>query len=351
MYHKLISRVSSDYCGDGVAQFGSTFEALVRYLDNKLDSNIPLTFMLGFFVTFVVSRWGQILNGIGWIDDAAILFASYIRGREESTRVIRRNIVRYMVLCQALVLRDISMQVRKRFPTMDTLAAAGFMTEEEQEILEEIKDPYSRYWAPIQWSINLVYQCKEDGKITDYYLMNKIVDMDLWLPITTMIQFVVYMGWMSVGEALLNPLGEDDDDLTGMDIVEQVWAPDKTGYSMVEEHLARIPQQKRDDFWGIDKIAPLYSLESAERSVHPLIGSVSKINLVKNRKEIVMTPHKNKLSELTSEEQSAFALATLFFVFTFATAAALTLSVAALRIILAFAGFTEILKVMQGVHL
>ena len=46
---------------------------------------------------------------------------------------------------------------------------------------------------------------------------------------------------------------------------------------MVEEHLARIPQQKRDDFWGIDKIAPLYSLESAERSVHPLIGSVSKI--------------------------------------------------------------------------
>ncbi|PAV88186.1 hypothetical protein WR25_24817 isoform B [Diploscapter pachys] len=262
-----------------------------------------------------------------------------------------------MVLCQALVLRDISMQVRKRFPTMDTLAAAGFMTEEEQEILEEIKDPYSRYWAPIQWSINLVYQCKEDGKITDYYLMNKIVDeiskfrhglasllkydwvpvgliypqvvflsvrlyfiitlvsrqfiitgphpspMDLWLPITTMIQFVVYMGWMSVGEALLNPLGEDDDDLECNYIIDKNLI---TGYSMVEEHLARIPQQKRDDFWGIDKIAPLYSLESAERSVHPLIGSVSKINLVKNRKEIVMTPHKNKLSELTSEEQKSY---------------------------------------------
>lgn len=139
-------------------------------------------------MTFVVGRWGQILNGIGWIDEyatfyrakifatlkfsAAILFASYIRGREESTRVIRRNIVRYMVLSQALVLRDISMQVRKRFPTMDTLAAAGsyfgffsffkfcyekhehlgFMTEEEQEILEEIKDPYSRYFLEIEYS-------------------------------------------------------------------------------------------------------------------------------------------------------------------------------------------------------
>ncbi|PIO68526.1 hypothetical protein TELCIR_09684 [Teladorsagia circumcincta] len=76
------------------------FEHLVKYLDSKLDSNIPLTFMLGFFVSFVVGRWGSILNGIGWIDE-------------------------YMVLCQALVLRDISMQVRKRFPTMDTLAASG----------------------------------------------------------------------------------------------------------------------------------------------------------------------------------------------------------------------------------
>ncbi|KIH49880.1 hypothetical protein ANCDUO_20044, partial [Ancylostoma duodenale] len=56
---------------------------------------------------------------------ASILFASYIRGGGESTRILRRNMVRYMVLCQALVLRDISMQVRKRFPTMDTLAASG----------------------------------------------------------------------------------------------------------------------------------------------------------------------------------------------------------------------------------
>jgi len=28
-----------------------------------------------------------------------------------------------------------------------------------------------------------------------------------------MVQFLVYVGWMRVAEALLNPLGEDDDDL------------------------------------------------------------------------------------------------------------------------------------------
>lgn len=35
----------------------------------------------------------------------------------------------------------------------------------------------------------------------------------MWIPIVTMIQFTVYVGWMKVAEALLNPLGEDDDDL------------------------------------------------------------------------------------------------------------------------------------------
>lgn len=38
-------------------------------------------------------------------------FATYIRGFDPETRIIRRNLIRYMVLTQALVLRDISMQV------------------------------------------------------------------------------------------------------------------------------------------------------------------------------------------------------------------------------------------------
>lgn len=52
-------------------------------------------------------------------------FATFIRGSDIETRILRRTLVRYMVLNQALVLRDISMQVRKRFPTLNTLVAAG----------------------------------------------------------------------------------------------------------------------------------------------------------------------------------------------------------------------------------
>lgn len=106
-----------------------------------------------------------------------MLFALYIRGRDDKTRIVRRNLVRYMVLTQALVLRDISMQVVRRFRYSYTRSCRsendsqllirwplrvsfkhfeengnlGLMTEEEMHVLDEIHDPYSRYWAPIQW--------------------------------------------------------------------------------------------------------------------------------------------------------------------------------------------------------
>lgn len=33
-----------------------------------------------------------------------------------------------------------------------------------------------------------------------------------YFPIVTVFQFICLMGWLKVAEALLNPLGEDDDD-------------------------------------------------------------------------------------------------------------------------------------------
>lgn len=51
--------------------------------------------------------------------------AAYVRGDDERIRKMRRNIVRYCVLSQVLVFRDISMKVRKRFPTLDSVVAAG----------------------------------------------------------------------------------------------------------------------------------------------------------------------------------------------------------------------------------
>lgn len=335
-----------------------TFEHLAHYLNTGLDSTIPLTFMLGFFVTQVVSRWSSILNGLGWIDNSAMAFANYIRGTDQETRMLRRNLVRYMVLNQALVLRDISMQVRKRFPTLDTLVAAGLISKYELEAIDQIQDHYSRYWTPIHWCYSLLYESRLHGKIASDFLLDKITqeiqhfrhglasllkydwvpipllypqlvflsvriyfvmcligrqfiiragaehksDIDLILPIGTMIQFFVYVGWMKVAEALLNPLGEDDDDLECNYVIDKNLI---TGLSLVDLGSKRPPEQSKDVFWDNDHIAPLYSLDAAKRTVHPLIGSASPINLVKKAKEVTMVPHKSKLSKMDEPTQNA----------------------------------------------
>ena len=60
-----------------------------------------------------------------YLFSVAVNVATLIRGTDEHTRILRRTLIRYMVLTQTLVLRDISLQVRKRFPTLETLIAAG----------------------------------------------------------------------------------------------------------------------------------------------------------------------------------------------------------------------------------
>jgi hypothetical protein len=115
-----------------------------------------------------------------------------------------------------------------------------------------------------------------------------------------MIQFTVYIGWMKVAEALLNPLGEDDDDLECNYVIDKNLI---TGLTLVDQGSKKGPEQQKDMFWNDHAIAPLYSLEAARRSVHPLVGSASKINLVKTEKQITMVPHKSKLSHMTEDMQ------------------------------------------------
>lgn len=79
---------------------------------------------------------------------------------------------------------------------------------------------------------------------------------------------------MKVAEALLNPLGEDDDDLECNYVIDKNLI---TGLTLVEQGGTRPPLIRKDQFWGNDHIAPLYSLEAAERTVHPLIGSASRV--------------------------------------------------------------------------
>jgi hypothetical protein len=56
---------------------------------------------------------------------AAFTVASLIRGSDEDCVRTRRNILRYLCLSQVLLLRDISIKVRRRFPTIESVVQAG----------------------------------------------------------------------------------------------------------------------------------------------------------------------------------------------------------------------------------
>lgn len=312
---------------------------------------IPLEFMLGFFVTAIVHRWTTLLTNIGFVDCLALTVAGYFRGKSEECRIARRNIVRYYCLAQVLVLRDISMRIRKRFPTIDTVVAAGFMLPNEKEKFDEIPNDIAKYWMPFQWAISIVYKARQKNYVeSDFYcericqelrqyrnglaqlllfdwvplplaypqliylavhvhfLMKLILTQEIpdgteesslfhgkhgwfpkWIPILTLIQFVFYMGWFKVAMVLINPFGEDDDDFETNNILDRNL---KQGIRIVDEAFDDPPDQKRDIFWG-EEVDPLYSEEAANNDKlvgNELVGSVANIGVPENVTRILMMP-------------------------------------------------------------
>ncbi|VDM85195.1 unnamed protein product, partial [Strongylus vulgaris] len=83
-----------------------------------------MNFMLGFFVTVVVNRWTTQFANLGMIDNIALFTSQLVKGNDDRGKNLRRNIVRYCVVSQCLVFRDIHLGVRRRFPTLETMVAA-----------------------------------------------------------------------------------------------------------------------------------------------------------------------------------------------------------------------------------
>ncbi|EPB78135.1 hypothetical protein ANCCEY_02775 [Ancylostoma ceylanicum] len=96
---------------------------------------------------------------------------------------------------------------------------SGFLHENEKEDLDKIniQPVYKLYWAPVNWALTLCFRAHKDGHLNAPASLNnclneiKIFRTNLallcnfdWVPIP--------IAYPQVAEALLNPLGEDDDD-------------------------------------------------------------------------------------------------------------------------------------------
>uniref|UniRef100_A0A8D0C4V6 Bestrophin homolog n=1 Tax=Salvator merianae TaxID=96440 RepID=A0A8D0C4V6_SALMN len=100
------------------------FEKLALYC-NSYAELIPVSFVLGFYVTLVVSRWWGQYESIPWPDRIMNLVSSGVDGKDEYGRLLRRTLMRYINLLSVLILRSVSTAVFKRFPSIEHIVTAA----------------------------------------------------------------------------------------------------------------------------------------------------------------------------------------------------------------------------------
>ena len=100
---------------------------------------MPLTFLLGFYVSMVVKRWWEQYVKLPWPDEVATMLKAGVTEKtaeEESEEggenvKIRRTVIRYLMLSYVLCLRRISSKVRSKYPDMDSLLASRLIRVDE----------------------------------------------------------------------------------------------------------------------------------------------------------------------------------------------------------------------------
>ncbi|XP_043584999.1 uncharacterized protein LOC122568851 isoform X3 [Bombus pyrosoma] len=187
----------------------------------------------------------------------------------------------------------------------------GLMMESEKKIFEMMnkKAAMSKYWMPLVWATNIINRARREALITsDQVVQTLLVELsdirkrlgaligydtvcvplvytqvvtlslyayffsallgrqfiertdvgsgkyeepDMYFPFFTALQFCFYVGWLKVAEVLINPFGEDDDD------IELNWLIDrhiKAGYMIVDEMHEEHPELLKDQYW--DEVVP-----------------------------------------------------------------------------------------------
>lgn len=129
-------------------------------------------------------------------------------------------------------------------------------------------------------------------------------DPDVYFPLFTALQFCFYVGWLKVAEVLINPFGEDDDD------IELNWLIDrhiKAAYMIVDEMHEEHPELLKDQYWEdvVPKDLP-YTVASEHYRRHEPPGSADHYK-VKEADAVyanLQTPRKSNLDETYADYES-----------------------------------------------
>ncbi|XP_037355528.1 bestrophin-4 [Talpa occidentalis] len=322
------------------------YAQVARYC-NRSAELIPLSFVLGFYVTLVVNRWWAQYTSIPLPDQLMCVITASVHGEDERGRLLRRTLIRYANLASVLVLRSVSTRVLKRFPTIEHVVDAGFMSQAEKKKFESLKSDFNKYWVPCVWFTNLAAQARRDGRIRDDIALcllleelNKyrakcsmlfhydwisiplvytqvvtiavysffalslvgrqfvepeagaakpqeslpdqesapaLGDLDMYVPLTTLLQFFFYAGWLKVAEQIINPFGEDDDDFETNQLIDRNL---QVSLLSVDDMYQNLPPAEKDAYWDEDAAQPPYTVATVAESLRPsFLGSTFNLRM------------------------------------------------------------------------
>ncbi|XP_014118455.1 PREDICTED: bestrophin-2-like [Pseudopodoces humilis] len=272
------------------------FEKLVLYCD-KSANLIPVSFVLGFYVALVLERWWGQFRTVPAPDGLMVAVAGSVHGSDPRGR-------------------------------------GGFLTREERRRLEGLRSPYNKFWVPCAWFGALAGQARREGRVRDDCALKLLMEelnrfrahcsllfhydwisvplvytqvvtiavytffltcligrqfldpaqgyagheLDLGVPVFTLLQFFFYVGWLKVAEQLINPFGEDDDDFETNTLIDRNF---QVSMLAVDELYGEVPELERDRYWGTPAPRAPYTAAAAPPRHPAFRGSAFDVTLAK----------------------------------------------------------------------
>ncbi|TGZ62937.1 hypothetical protein CRM22_007187 [Opisthorchis felineus] len=154
----------------------------------RISNAIPVSFVLGFFVNLVVSRWWKQFLSLPTPDSACYLMGTYLRGCEhkedyymsdqcdsERPLLIRRSVARYLNLASALCFQEISLSMKRQVGTLEDLVDCGLMTKQEETIFLNLSQDNGHFFIPVVWAVTLLSRAHHEGLIKHERHLDAIV--------------------------------------------------------------------------------------------------------------------------------------------------------------------------------
>merc|ERR1711881_203219 len=132
------------------------------------------------------------------------------------------------------------------------------------------------------------------------------MDIDLYIPVYTILQFFFYMGLLKVAEQLINPFGDDDEDFELNWLIDRHMKASFLGCDVLM-NPERIPPMEKDYYWDKQDCPIPYTEASMHFKKKTYAGSAADMKVPEEKSHMVLP----EIQEETEEEDKKLSLTSL----------------------------------------